>query len=229
MGGLLGVHLLPIDVAVLGQSDIGEDAILVERLHGVEVACLRGAGRHAEKAGLGIDGVEPPVRAEFHPADVVADGLGLPARDGRVEHGEVGLAAGRGEGGGHVLRLASRIGELKNQHVLGHPALVARLDGCDPERVALLAEQRITAIARAIGPDLARLGEMRDVFGLVAGPRHVGALRRRQRRTDRMKPPHEILAVAKRLQHLVADPRHDVHVGDGVGAIGDHDANAGDG
>ena len=113
--------------------------------------------------------------------------------------------------------------------MLGQPALVAGLDGSDAERVALLAEQRVAAIARAVGPDLARLGEVRDVFGLVAGPRHVGLGLRRQRRADRVHAAHEILAVAERLPHFVADPGHDVHVGDGVGRVGHHHADAGDG
>ncbi|KUK82943.1 MAG: 60 kDa chaperonin, partial [Pelotomaculum thermopropionicum] len=34
--------------------------------------------------------------------DVIADALARPAGDGGLEHGEVGLAAGRGEGGGDV-------------------------------------------------------------------------------------------------------------------------------
>ena len=222
-------HLLPPHIAVIGQRHVGIDAVGVERFHGVEIRLGRGAWRHAEEAGLGIDGVEPAVLAELHPADVVADGLGLPAGNGRHQHGEVGLAAGRGEGRGHELRLALGIGELEDQHVLGHPALVAGLHRSDAQRMALLAEERIAAIARAIRPDLARLGEMRDVLRLVAGPRHVGGSRRGQRIADRVHAAHEILALPKRLQDFVADAGHDVHVGDGVSRVGHHDADAGDG
>ena len=46
----------------------------------------------------GIDGIEPPVAAESHPRDIVADGLYLPARDGRLEHSKIGLPACGGEG-----------------------------------------------------------------------------------------------------------------------------------
>ncbi len=113
--------------------------------------------------------------------------------------------------------------------MLGHPALVARLHARDAERVALLAEQRVAAIARAVRPDLARLGEVRDVFRLVAGPRHVGGGGRGERIAHRVHAAHEVFRVAERGQHLVADPRHDVHVGDGVSAVGDHHADAGDG
>ena len=64
------------------------------------------AGRHAEEAGLRVDRVQAAVGADLHPGDVVADGLDLPARDGRLHHREVGLAAGRGEGGGDVVDVA---------------------------------------------------------------------------------------------------------------------------
>ena len=70
-----------------------------QRAHRVGVALVGRAGGDAEEAGLGVDGVEPAIGAELHPADVVADRLGLPAGDRGHEHGEVGLAAGRREGG----------------------------------------------------------------------------------------------------------------------------------
>ena len=59
------------------------------------------------------------VVAEAHPCDVVAQGLGLPAGNGGLDHGEVGLATSRGERGGDVLDLALRARELEDEHVLG--------------------------------------------------------------------------------------------------------------
>ena len=112
--------------------------------------------------------------------------------------------------------------------MLGHPALVAGFHARDAERVAFLAEQRVAAVARAVGPDLAGLGEVRDVLGLVAGPGHVGRRGRRQRIAHGVHAAHEIFALPERLPHLVADAGHDVHVGDGVGAVRHHDADAGD-
>ena len=44
--------------------------------------------------------------------DVVADRLHLPAREGRVQHGQVRLATGRGERAGQVLRHAVGRGDL---------------------------------------------------------------------------------------------------------------------
>jgi hypothetical protein len=55
-----------------------------------------------------------------------------------------------------------RVLEAEDQHVLGEPALLARLPGAEAEGVALLAEQRIAAIAGADAPDQALLGKMRD-------------------------------------------------------------------
>ncbi len=101
-----GAHLLPPHVAVVGQRDVGVDAVGGERLHGVEVRLVRRARRHAEEARLRVDGIEPPVGAELHPADVIADGLRLPALDGRRQHGEVGLAAGGRERRRHELHPA---------------------------------------------------------------------------------------------------------------------------
>ena len=148
-GRLVG-HALPPDVAVVGQRGVGEDAVAVEGEHGVGVGVGVGAGRHAEEAGLGVDGVEAAVGAELHPADVVADRLDLPALDGGDEHGQVGLAAGRREGAGDVAGLALGGGELQDEHVLGQPAVVAGHDRGDAQREALLAEQRVAAVARAV-------------------------------------------------------------------------------
>src|SRR5215472_13989537 len=60
---------------------------------------------------------KPAGLAEAHPADVVADGLGFPARQGGLQHGEVGLAAGAGEGRRQVAHRAFRRGQLQDQHV----------------------------------------------------------------------------------------------------------------
>ena len=64
----------------------------------------RGAGGYAEEAGFGVDGAELAGGVGLDPGDVVADGPDLPAVEafGRDQHGEVGLAAGGGEGGGDV-------------------------------------------------------------------------------------------------------------------------------
>ena len=118
-------------------------------LHRVGVGVLVGAGRDAEEAVLRVDRPQPAVVADPHPGDVVADGLDLPAGDGRLEHREVGLAAGARERGGDVLGDALGAGQLEDQHVLGHPALVARHRAGDAEGVALLAEQRVAAVARS--------------------------------------------------------------------------------
>src|SRR6266851_4471932 len=126
------------------------------------------------------------------PIYVVADGPDLPAVEafGRDHHGEVGLAAGGGEGGGNVGLFLCSIGadggfNSEDEHVLGHPALVAGDVGGDAQGKALLAEEGVAAVARAVAPDLAGLGEVDDVLLVVAGPGNI-LLSRRQRRTDRV-------------------------------------------
>ena len=225
-GGCVG-HALPPDVAVVGQRRVGEDAVAVERQDGVGVGVRVGARRHAEEPGLGVDGVEAAVGAELHPADVVADRLDLPALDGGDEHGQVRLAAGRGEGAGDVAGLALGRGELEDEHVLGHPAGVAGHDRGDAQREALLAEEGVAAVARAVRDDLARLGEVDDVLVLgVARPGHV-LLARLERGADRVQAGDE-LAVAEHLEGARAHAGHDAHGDRHVGRVGQLHADVGD-
>ena len=195
--GRLAGHPLPPDVAVVGLGAVGEDRVALDRVHRVRVGLVAGVRGDAEEAGLGVDRVEAAVLAELHPGDVVADRLDLPVGQGRDQHRQVGLAAGRREGAGHVLDVALGRGQFEDQHVLGQPALVAGHRRGDPQREALLAEQRVAAVAGAEGPDLARLGVVDDVLVVrVAGPRDVlDALG--QRHPDRVHAGDE-LAVGRR-------------------------------
>ncbi len=226
----LGVgHAFPPDIAIGRKGDVGEDGVLGRRQHGIGVRLHARARRHAEEPGLGIDRVQAAVGAEFHPGNVVAHGLDFPAGDGRDEHGEVGLAAGRREGASDELRLALGVGELEDEHVLGHPAFVARLYRGDAQGVALLAQQGVAAVTGAVRPNLARVGEVADVLLLrVAGPGGVGIIGA-ERRADRVQAFHEFAVASHYVQDFLSDAGHDVHVGDDVGGIGDFDADLGDG
>jgi hypothetical protein len=64
----------------------------------------------------------------------------------RDHHREVGLAAGARERRRDVGLLAPADSRPEDQHVLGHPALVAGDVGGDAQREALLAEQRVAAV-----------------------------------------------------------------------------------
>ncbi len=195
-------------------------------LHRVRVGAPVGAGRDAEEAELGVDRVEPAVLAESHPGDVVTDGLGAPARDGGLQHREVGLAARRRERRGDEVRLVLRRDQLEDQHVLGEPALVVRHRRGDPQRVALLAQQRVAAVAGAVAPDLAGLGEVGDVLGVVARPRHV-LLAGLQRRADRVQRLDEEPVVADLVQRGLAHPGHGAHRDHDVLGVGDLHAELG--
>ena len=140
----------------------------------VRVGVIARPRRHAEEAVLGVDRVQPPILAELHPGDVIADRLHRPALERRDQHRQVRLTARARERAGDVLDLALWRSQLEDQHVLGHPALVARHHRGDSQREALLAQQRVTAVARAVGDDLARLGEVDDVLVIrITRPRHV--------------------------------------------------------
>src|SRR5207253_49978 len=85
---------------------------------------------------------------------------------GRDEHGEVRLAAGAREGSRHVVALALGRLDPDDEHVLGEPALALPEDARDPEREALLPEERVAPVARAYAHDLVVVGEVADVTPL---------------------------------------------------------------
>ena len=105
--------------------------------------------------------------------------------------------------------------------MLGHPALVARDVRGDPQGEALLAEQRVAAVAGAVGPDLARLREVDDVLLLVARPGHV-ALAGRERGADGVHARHDaFLALVDLGEDGQADTGHDAHVDDDIRRVGE--------
>jgi len=96
------------------------------------------------------------------PGDIVPDGPhAIPGELGH-DHGEIGLARGARHGRGEIGHLAVRILESEDQHVLGHPAFLARLRRRDAERVTLLAEERVAPVPGADAPDEPLLGEVHD-------------------------------------------------------------------
>ena len=103
--------------------------------------------------------------------------------------------------------------------MLGEPALVPRHHRGDAQREALLAEQRVAAVAGAVRPDLARLREVRDrgVVG-VARPRHVGGARL-ERGADGVHAGHERAVRPERVERAL-DARHDAHARGRVGRVG---------
>ncbi len=227
-GRLVGRHALPPHVAVGRQSGVGEDAVLLERHHRVRVRVHPRAGSDAEEARLGVDRVEPAVVAELHPADVVADGLDLPARDRGHEHRQVRLAACGRKRGGEVLRHALRRRQLEDQHVLGEPAVVTSHHRRDAEGEALLAEQRVAAVAGAVRPDLAGVGEVDDVLVLgVARPRHVG-LTGLEGRAHRVQARHELAVSAEHVERGLAHARHRAHAHRDVRRVGELHADVRD-
>ena len=133
--GILVQTLPPHGVVVQVVNHIGEDGALSGGGQGVGVGLDIGAGGHAEEAVLRVHGPQPAVLADAQPGDVVPHTPDLPARLLVVlrgdEHGQVGLAAGGGEGGGQVAHLPLGVLHAQNEHVLRHPALLAAQVGGD--------------------------------------------------------------------------------------------------
>ncbi len=84
----------------------------------------------------------------------------------------------------------------------------------DAQRVTLLAEQRVAAVARAEAHDRELLGEVHDVAA------------RRVELARRVQPFDEGLVLLDAFECRFADPRHQIHVRDDVGAVSDLDAAA---
>jgi len=224
------VVVFPPDLAVRSDRGVGENRVAaVDGAHGIGVGVHRGARSHTEEAVLGIDGVELAVRTEFHPGDIIADGLDLPARDGGLHHGQVGLAAGARESCSDVFDHAGGAGQLQNQHVLSQPALFPGLYRGDAQREAFFAQQGIAAVSGAEGDNLAGFREMGDVL-LVhrgAGPGQV-RLPVGQGRADRMHTFDEFGALVDLVEDFQSDPGHDAHVDYNIRAVSNLDAVFGD-
>jgi hypothetical protein len=117
------------------------------------LVCRRCRG-DAEVSGFRVDGVQLAVLVRPQPGDVVADDGGFPTGVlialRRDEHGEVGLAAGGREGDGEIgLARPPGFVDADDEHVLGHPLVFAGDVGGDAQGEALLAEQRVAAVAGA--------------------------------------------------------------------------------
>ena len=224
-GRLLG-HALPPDVAVVGQRAVGEDRVLARSRPSRSGSCRAPVpGATPKKPASGLIAYSRPSSPNFIQAmssPIVSTFQPSMRRD---QHREVGLAAGARERAGDVLDLALGRGELEDQHVLGHPALVAGHDRGDAQREALLAQQRVAAVARAVGPDLARLGEVDDVLARRCTATARPPRPRLERRADRVHAGHELAVVAEHVERACAHAGHDPHRDDDVGRVGELDAD----
>ena len=210
---------LPPDVPIVGEGHVGEQGIArFHGLHGVRVGAVVGAGCHAEETELGVGGVEAAVLTEAQPGDIVAHDLGFPAINGGLQHGEVGLAAGRGERGGHVVGLAFGGGELQDEHVLRQPAFIVGHYRGDTQGIALLCQDSVAAVAGTVRPNLAGFGELRNVLGVVAGPRNV-FFTWFKRRTHGVQAAHELALLTNRIQGFLAHAGHNAHRHHHIGGI----------
>ena len=105
-----------------------------------------------------------PIVKTFHPG----------IDSGGISIEEIRLAAGGGEGRSDVVRFALRALQAHEQHVLGEPALIARLPAGNAQRVALLPPTDIAAVARTDALDGELLREVHDEAPLgVQIPRGV--------------------------------------------------------
>ena len=108
--------------------------LCVDRQHRVGVGLRRWCpGATPKKPASGLIAYSRPSAPNFIQAMSSPIVSTFQPGKGRDQHRQVGLAAGRRERAGDVLDLALGRGQLQDQHVLGHPALVA---GHAPRRCA---------------------------------------------------------------------------------------------
>ena len=139
-----------------------------------------------------------------------------PAR--RDQHREIGLAAGARKRRGNVGLLARGRGHAEDQHVLGQPALVAAHDRGDAQREALLAEQRVAAVARAVATRSRAFSGKCTMYLCSRLHGHATSFcAGRERRADRMHAGHEVAVGPEHVEHRASHARHDPHVDDDVG------------
>src|SRR5262249_41905508 len=207
-------HAFPPNAAFRRQSNVRKNRVGCQRGHCIWVGLYRCAWRNSKETGLRIDRVQPSVCIRFDPGNVVTHGPNFPAVKsfGWNEHREIGFAAGTGKSSGNISLLALWVLDSDDQHVLSHPTFVTGDVRSYSQRETLLAEQSIAAIARSVGPNLARLGKMDDVFLLVTRPRHV-FFTVSEWRADRVHAWHDTLVILVDLcVNRKTDARHDAHV-----------------
>ena len=229
MGGRLVSHAFPPNATVQGESDVGEDGVFAKRDHRIRVGFVTCARSYAKKACFWIDGVKAAIRSRLKPRNVVSHGPDFPSflseMLGRNQHGKVGFATSGREGSGDIGLLAFWILDTQDQHVLSHPTFVAGHGGCDAQGETFFTQKCVAAVAGTIAPNFAGLGKVNDVFLCVAGPGHV-FLAGFQWCSDRVHAGHHaFVGGIDDFKDGFPNARHDAHVHDGVGGVGQLNSN----
>ena len=221
LGGWLALAAFPPYGAVFGQHHVREDRPTVDGFHHVRIGFHVRPRRDPEETLFRVNGPKASIGVDPHPGDVVADGPNAVAFDlqalGRNEHGEIRFSTSAGKSRGNILDSAFRALHAHDQHVFGQPAFPVTQIAGNAQRETFLAQQDVSAIARADAPDGIILGKMQDqpAFDVQLGLA-VQAL-------------GELAAGAQLPKHRGADVRHDPHVQHDVDAIGKLDADLAEG
>ena len=144
---------------------VRKQRVLVQRSHHVLIGFHTRARSHPKKARFRIDGVQISVFADLHPGNIVSNGPdAIPlVLERRHHHCQIRFPARAWKRRAHVGYFAARRFQPQDQHVLGHPALLARHHAGNPQRKTLFSEQRVSAVARPHAPDQFLLRKVNDV------------------------------------------------------------------
>ena len=164
---MLVQFLPPHGVVVQIQGHVGENGPLLGGGQGVGVGLGIGAWGYAKESLLRVHRPQPAIFSHTNPGDVIPHAPAFPAvfliALRGDQHGQVGLAAGRGEGTCNITDLPLGILNPQNQHVLRQPALLPAQVGGNPQGKAFLSLEHVAAVAGVNGHNDIVLRELHNI------------------------------------------------------------------
>ena len=119
-------HAFPPHVASRRKRSVREDRVACHGFHGIGVRVVTGSWCNTKEACFWVDCIQAAIGAVLHPANVIADCLGLPAWNRWNKHCKVCFSARRWKCCRDVLERTFRIRKFQNQHVLCKPTCITR-------------------------------------------------------------------------------------------------------
>ena len=161
VGGSVG-HPFPPYAALRRERDIGEQwSFALERGHRIpDWSVLDVPGATPKKPASGLIARRRPSAPAPHPGESSPIGPDFPALRtplGGIIMAKLVLPQALGTQPQRKFFAPSGFSHADNEHVLRHPAFIVRDVGSDAQGETLLAEQGISSVTGAVGPDLAAL------------------------------------------------------------------------
>ena len=177
-------------------------------------------GATPKKPALRVDRPQPPVRADAQPGDVVADRPDLPAAARAARPASRGSSCRRRSGTRPRCRSRCPSGSSR-----------PRMSMCSASQPSSRAMRSSRCAARGTSCRAARCRRSRSRRSRSCCSSGKCTMKRRSgsRSPSGVQAGHEVVAASPScVERDLAHARHDAHVGDDVGAVGDLDADLGE-